>query len=480
MQAGVSQGANLLFGILRAKVVALSIGPEGAGVFGQLGGVLNIAGMAAQWGLPTGLVSEVGRARGAEQRKLAAQLRVAFAVTLLVTSTIIAIAVALFARPVAAMLFPGGGFSAYLVWLAPAVVLTTMASACGTLLTADKRLAAVALYSLLSGLGASLATIAGAVALGLDGVVASVAVGGALALGVGWHLCAKSGVDLRGGSWRDFHLGSSARALYGYATVGLVGSIVLQASDIVAKRVLMGVGGLDAAGQAQAGLNLSHQYLGLLVGTIGTFLFPRLAEQSHPDGVARECDSSLRLLLLVGAPPFLLMGAFPETVVTLLYSRQFGGAAGVLSILLIADAVRLVARTLGAAVVAQKLFGSWIAVDLLTAAAVPSVCALTVGTHGPRAIALGHVVGTLLATSVYFAVLRARQRFWLSGHTAWGALALGAALTVSAILASLAPAYVRLLWGGLGAAGVVAILLRRDDLLRARAWLRQTREAHLP
>lgn len=99
-------------------------------------------------------------------------------------------------------------------------------------------------------------------------------------------------------------------------------------------------GGPALNGQFQAAWAIGSTYFALMLGSLGSYAFPRFAAATDAASLGREVDETARFVLGVVPPAVLLLVGTRDLAVWLLYSSRFGEAAPLLGMLSVADASR--------------------------------------------------------------------------------------------------------------------------------------------
>jgi PST family polysaccharide transporter len=121
-----------------------------------------------------------------------------------------------------------------------------------------------------------------------------------------------------------------SRALKLGAT-SLVSGLSMQGALYFIRSELEAVGGAELNGQFQASWAIGSVYLGVLLGGLGSYVFPRYARAESEVALQKEVDEAGRFMSNL-APPLVLMAvAFAGVAVNLLYSARFAPAVEILA-----------------------------------------------------------------------------------------------------------------------------------------------------
>lgn len=332
---GLIQLVILVFALLRAKGLAVMLGPEGVGIIGTLDQLVVTLSQIAAFGIPFAAMKFLSAAHSTSQKAFR-DCFTAFARIMLGLSaavTLLGIAVVLFA--------PGllSGFAEY-----RAVVLVAMLSVPPTMMTlllahtlaAAQMPRRAAFYNLGFAASMALAGLAGAWLAGTRGFYIGAAAAGGLTIVVVmvWMSrrmglsALRPGVSIRHEMTHRPNVGRTA----------LSASLVLVAFSCTMLVVRYAV--IDALGEAPMGLLQAALALALSLGSIlttmnGLYLSPSLNRTDPDDAKFRKATrfaSRVALLLVAGAVPGAL---FPALGLTILFTTAFVPAAMTLILCLV-------------------------------------------------------------------------------------------------------------------------------------------------
>ena len=339
--------ANLLFNIIRAKIVAVFLGPAGVAVLAQLGGFTNLVVTACSFGLIAAVVRYVAeyQAEGktGDLKKLVATITL-FVATTATTLTVIL----LLFLPAASRVIFGSEMLLLLIALTllniPIAVVTNLAV---SLLQGFKEIKLDAMFSVFATVVTGILLIAFLIPFGVTGAVVGMLIANYLTSAIFFFFVIRAinrnmGTRLNifglSKSRRHFQL-TSLRPLTGIAVASLVGGGIVNLADILIRANLIHHFSLNVAGSIQPALTFSAQYTGLLSGAIGTYALPRLSELVNTNRpiFQKEFNDFIRLMLLVVTPFAIIVSVGAKVLVPLLYSHRFDASIPLISLQSVAD-----------------------------------------------------------------------------------------------------------------------------------------------
>ncbi len=361
----LSTVALLATTVVRTKVLALAIGAHGIGVTSQLtNAVVLISGLAAL-GLSNAGIKLIAEAEATGDSE--AQRNV---VSFLFWAPIAAgaaalVPVALLASPISGALLGSRHHSDYLVVAFASIPFNLALSAGQIALQGRGRIRRLAVTSVLSAAGATVVTVALAMAFGLTGAVASFPCSSVAALLIfairePWLLPLVT---------RPRVPGRAARRLFvGIGVASLGATAATSGADTVMRAALIHQYGLADNGLYQPAFVLSTVVFAQLGGALATVLFPTLSMQLAVGDravVQQTMERGVRVGVLAVVPIVILVLGLRSTLIEAVFSGQFTGAGAVLSVQILGELPRMCAYTLGAILLPAGLVRSWLATGLV-------------------------------------------------------------------------------------------------------------------
>jgi len=433
-------------GVIANKVYALVLGPPGVGVIALILSAFTVGAVAAGLGLGTSVVQLLSSelASGDAKRSSVVE-QIARRITLGV-STALAVVIILFRREIAAWVFGDPAAETYLLFGAPAIVLTASAYLETGILSGHQRIREIALANAFAAAFGMVAGVAAVVALGLGGFAPAF-----LVTAAAHYLFVRT---------RTLRLAGAARAIPGRRAVakrlmGLGAPAGASQLAAVGAQLVMPVLILHSLGEHEVGLyraasTISIAYLTVALSTLSYEFLPRIA-RVEPAVLGAAVDQHMRLLLGGAVPVILGLFALGPLVLEVLFSDAFAGAMAVLQWQLVGDLLRIPAWALAFALIARSRSGMYLGLEAISAAAL--IVAVPVGLQlaGLEGVGVGYAV----AQGVYLvAAWSIASRLGITAPGRLQAVVVVIALITSASIVVGIPLHIR------GAAfGVAAIAL---------------------
>jgi antigen flippase len=425
---GALQALAIVVHLVRAKVAAVLLGPEGVGILGVIDPLVQLVAHVSSFSLPLTAVKFLARAQGEGPGAFAETARsfVKAVVVLGIAGALVAVPLVLHAGVLAPKLAAYRTLVVVGLLGAPLLPLKDLVT---NVLAVTRALRASASLALVLAAVSTVASIAGGLVAGVFGFLAGGLVGTALVLGV-------TLVRL----WRQLglHLQGRARSLGAVARDNpdvVVFSLVLYAAystypltNFVSRYVVLARFGEVEAGLLQGAIGFSAALALVLGPSIALHLAPVVNRRVDTAEKARATVAFLGDLMVIASAAAMPLVLFPRWGLALLYSPAFARVSSAVFLLVVGQCLRLLAgvfQTLLIGLDDVAVCGSLVAAGQLSFGVLAWLLGRTHGAHGVAwAFLLSNLVILLLTaarTSLRHGIRIPRK---LQGLMAYGLLAL--------------------------------------------------------
>lgn len=339
---------NIGIGLLRTKLAAMLLGPAGIGLIGLYANLVSTASTVAGLGFGNVGTRQIAEAAGtADLQKVATARRALFWGTL-VLALVGALAFWLLRQPLSAYVLAMPALAGEVGWLALGVALTVAAASQNALLRGLRRVGDIARVSVGSALLSTAFGVGALLQWGRDGLLVYVLAAPLASFLLGhWFvrklpgLAAESSASLRemADQWSVM-----ARLGFAFMVAGLAGTV----GALVVRSLVQRELGAPALGHFHAAWALSMQYIGFVLGAMGTDFYPRLTAVINDHAAVNALvNEQTEVALLLAAPVLLAVMALAPWIIELLYTSQFGEAVEVLRWQMLGDVLKIASWPLG-------------------------------------------------------------------------------------------------------------------------------------
>lgn len=421
---GGSTLVNVGIGVVRAKLVALWLGPAGVGLMGAYGAVADLSRSIAELGINSSGVRQIadGTASGDAARvaRTATVLRrVALALALFG-----AVGLAVLARPVSVLTFGDASHATAMALLAIAVACRLIADAQGALIQGLRRIADLARAGIIAAAAGTLLGLPLIFIWRERGVVPALIALAAASLAASWWYSRKANVSSIRLAPGDLRHETAALLRLGLAF--LASAMLVSGAAYAARVLVLRSLGLESTGYYQAAWTLGGLYVGFVLQAMGADFYPRLVgvASDHPE-CNRIVNEQACASLLMAGPGVLATVALGPVLLTLLYSPAFDAAAATLRWLCLGMALRVITWPMGYIIVAKGNQRLFMATELAWAAFNVACTSLGIGRFGLEGAGIGFFASYVLHGVMVYAVVRRLSGFrWAAANLRLGAATL--------------------------------------------------------
>jgi PST family polysaccharide transporter len=362
----IASATTMVIALIRSKLVAVLLGPSGVGILANLG-IYNMFASTAGYALAgqgSTRAIAVARAEGRDER-VDWLIRYTFLIPPAAGLVILASTVFL-AQQISGLVMGDPQYASLIAISAIAIPLSLLAGSYAGVLQGFVRIGSLAKASILATVASLIVTVALILTFGLTGAAAAGAFVALLQLGI---FFLREPWVVRGRRWRR-RLSFDWLALHPVIQLGLASVVITLVSTLVTLLIrtdIVRVLGIDQNGIYQPVAAISDTYLEVLIASTSLYLFPRLTEllsSGRRSEASDEVGHGLRVLLAVTVPLLLIMVAFGEPIVVLLYSDRFRPAAEPLAIQMAGNILKVITWSAAAALLPLGYYRAWLFISL--------------------------------------------------------------------------------------------------------------------
>ncbi len=411
---GLGSAVTVVAAILRAKVLAEVLGPQGTGLLAQLSTLTAVLVPLATLGLGNGVTAMIAAARARGDALLAKRVRTT-ATTLSWLAGLTLAALAALASPwLAEALFHDRAWTWVVLVGAAAVPLSAISSLRVSILQGYEAVKAMAgLNGIIA--ATSIATIVPlAWFFGLQGAVAQLLVVAGVYLWVSGRMVAKQtrGEEMEQPRPAPVRIDRSLlRPLVRYGSSALLVGLSSTLTLLILRSELVSKLGLGPNGIYQVCVGISGLYMPLILNSITAIVWPQIAAHRSDEETTATMREALRLgLLLMTAVTGAMLAGAPVWV-PLFYSGKFLPALDLLPMQFLGDYFRTIAWMCGIWLVPKNRLRPWVLFDLVYGVAILVTFWLLVDRVGLRSVVIAYVAAHVSHAVLHYALARKVLRF---------------------------------------------------------------------
>lgn len=346
-----AQSLSIAIRILKAKLIAVMLGPSGTGLLSVFANLQMLGGQAAGLGVSQSGVRDIAAARGNKEK--VARLRRVLGLSLALQGGIAMVVIWLLREQLSVWLLGEARQTTEVGLVGVAVLLFLVASSQQTLLRGTRRIGDLGRVMVLGTLAGAVVGVAAVWLMGQEGLIWLLLVEPLAAFLIALIYIRRLRLPkVAQPSFRETWL--LWRPMVGLGLSFMVGALLTTATLLVVRTIITRDLGLGAAGQFAAAWTITMSYVGFLLQAMSADYFPRLSEIIHDrDAANRLINDQIQLVLALGGPILLLMIGLAPWVISLLYSAEFDSAASVLQWQTAANVLKIAVFALGILFVAS-------------------------------------------------------------------------------------------------------------------------------
>lgn len=476
---GLGSAATVLAAIIRAKILAARLGPEGTGILAQLGGLTAVLVPFATLGAGNGVISLIAEARGrgdfARVRRvtntaihLAWGLGLAFAVVTAALSPWIAQAI-----------YHDRGFAWAILLGAVTIPLSAVASLRISMLQGHEAVRSMAMLNTIVAVFGIATIIPMAWFFGVKGAVAQLVLIGLAQVWLSWRflrpltpaldaVASRAVVEgVPGAALREPIIDRSLLApiaRYGGSAllVGLSSTLTL----LVLRSILVQKLGIAQNGIYQVCVGVSGLTMPLILNSISATVWPEIASKRNDRDTIAAMSGAVRLgfLVVTGLCASLLVGA--PIWVPLFYSHRFAGALDLLPFQFLGDYFRTGAWTFGIWLVPRERLRPWVLFDMIYGVVLLLGFLFMVDHVGLKSVVFAYVAAHVSHAVLHYLLARRALGFRLGRDNT---ILLSASFALLLGLTLVRPKdWIGVVVGGVAVLAWAAIVVKRQEWLALR------------
>lgn len=349
---GGAQVLVLGVGMVRAKAMALMLGPAGFGIMGAYNAIADLAVSAAGLGIGTSGVRQVAAANSVDdtgqiERTIAVLHRVS-----VVLGIVGALGLAALAPLMSELTFGDRKHAWAIAVISLAVLFRVVTTGQSALIQGLRRIRDMAMMNLLGALGGLVAAVLLVYFFREEGIAYSLVAFALIGLIVSTFYSRR--VPVRSVKPTGEETRKEAGDLLKLGMAFLASSLMMMGAMYVVRAMIVRTLGLEAAGYYSAAWTLGGLYVGIVLQAMGADFLPRLTGVADNNPTCcRLVNEQTRASLLLAGPGIIATLVFAPMLMTLFYSQEFIGGAELLQWICMGMALRIVSWPMGFIIVAK-------------------------------------------------------------------------------------------------------------------------------
>lgn len=326
---GGVQVYNIIIAILKSKVIAILLGPEGMGIFGLLTSSSNLITSATSFGLGTSAVKDIAGANASGDTKRISKTITAFRRWVWATGTLGLLVCLCLSSVWSRVTFGNEEYTVAFAILSLTLLFTQLSSGQIALLQGMRCYYLMAKSSVLGSTLGFLISLPLYYKWGIDAIVPVIVLSSLSSLILSWHFSRKIQIETIHLNWRQTVEEGKSMVKMGFF-ISLQSLLSIGAAYIV-RLYIRGEGGVDEVGLYTAGFAIINTYVGLVFTGMSSEYYPRLSTYcDDKEKFNRAINQQIEISLLLLIPIIVIFIVFANVAISILYSNKFLGVSGML------------------------------------------------------------------------------------------------------------------------------------------------------
>jgi PST family polysaccharide transporter len=413
---GAYQLISTLYGFLRAKILALWLGPSGVGIFAQADLLMKSTRRFMSLGVSIGLTKQVSEYRGRGEYGRISRLISTVVLIYIVIGFLLSLAAALLSARISQWIFGSEEYGVFIVAIALAAVAMLEYAVLVSLLRGFLRWREITWVTALAYSISLLSTLLLIRFAGLAGAIWSLLISQATQLLVTAYFLRRGigeefnlqlpGLHL---SWGE--LGIVSRLIGPLGLIQLVSAI----SPLWVRGEILRQLGAGANGIYQVVWGISMGYMGFLTNITTSYGMPKVAaDLDHPSEITKVQNNSLRINLLLFSPLIVSLFMLREFWIPILYRKDFLAAGDIMIWHFAGDLLRVVRESWNISLLPKERFGYLAAENILLWGGWALLSIPLLPSQGLTAVPLAYLIANamLLIPNLIYMILRTQFELW--------------------------------------------------------------------
>lgn len=337
---GGVQGLNILVGIVRNKLVAMILGPDGMGLISLFNSTLKLMSDSTNFGISISAVKSISEHYDKnDEAELAKTVKLVRSWSLLVGLLGMFLCI-LLSSLLSKFTFSWDGHTLHFIFLSPIVALMAISNGELAILKGLRQLKKLAVISIYNVLGALLTSVPLYYFFRKQAIVPSLVIMAIIQLvlniAFSYHIYPLRLMN----RWRPMSKGFGMLRLgIAFVLAGILGS----GADFLIRSYLNNVASIETVGLFNAGYMMTMTYVGMVFAAMETDYFPRLSSANKYDFTFNQTvNRQIEVMLLLVSPLLVLFTLFLPILLPLLYTGRFMPALGMMQVIMLAMYFRAV------------------------------------------------------------------------------------------------------------------------------------------
>lgn len=319
---GGVQVFQIIIRIIKSKIIAVLLGPEGMGIQALLTSTTDLIKGITNFGLGTSAVKNVASANNSGDKDRVATVIIVLRRLVWATGLLGALVTLAFSAYLSELTFGNKNYTLGFAWLSVTLLINQLSTGQIVLLRGLRKIKHLANSSLTGSVLGLMVSIPLYYFYGIDGIVPAIILTSIVTLLRTWYFARKIEIE-------EVHVDTQTTLAVGKEMMIMGFMLSISGLYVIAKKYglrifISNVSDIEQVGLYSAGMAIVTTYVGMVFTAMGTDYFPRLSGVAHDNAKARELiNQQAEIAILILAPILTVFIVFISWIIILLYSTRF-------------------------------------------------------------------------------------------------------------------------------------------------------------
>ena len=362
---GGSSLITMLVSMVKSKIMAVLLGPEGVGFLGVLTNLQSLIITVAGLGLTSSAVRELSHAIASGNERHIATTAKTIRTIVWLTGFLGLFITLIGARGFSKFSFNSYEYAAPIALLGVSILFSIVSSGQSSILQGFRRIDLVARINVVGAVLGALASIICFYFLRLNGVVPSLIATAAVSLVFTWFYSHK--ITIVDTSYERSEYRNESKRLLALGMPIMLSGVLTTGTNYLIRAFLAREAGLDGVGQYQAAFSFASVLVNFVLAAMGTDYLPRLTAISDDnEKVKKEVNAQTQIALLISVPLLAGTMVFMPFIVRLFYSSKFDQAIPILRWAVLGILGRIISWPMGFIMLAKSKSSVFFITELIS------------------------------------------------------------------------------------------------------------------
>lgn len=360
---GGSQLIVMIFNLIRAKVLAIFLGPEGTGMIGLLTSTTDLINSISSLGIHSSAIREIALANKEDDKDKLRKVLFVFRWLIRVTGAIGATFLFLFSDFFSVKAFGNVNYSQHFKWLSLIILISSFTAGQHGLLQGLRKIKELAFAKILGAFSGTILSISLIYIFGKDGILPFIIFGSFTTLLTSWYFTRKQGLKSLVVPFEEFTQQSARLLKLGFAF--LISSLTISISAYVSRIYIADLFSIEIIGVYTACWTLSSIYINFILSAMSADFYPRLTEVIDDQPAASTLiNHQTEIGILMALCGIIAVITFSDLILEVFYSDHFIVGSSLLKWMTIGMTIKIIIWPVGYILVAKAKMKTFVLLEI--------------------------------------------------------------------------------------------------------------------